>query len=126
MSKSKRTDAAVSEPPEVDPAVYADEDFDDEEPTDLDAPRAFTPVGGALPLVTLDIPIDPAPPSGYCSRHVQVQLSGQHAVLHKQIYHALVQQGATLSTGKGISHAGDVLRWLLDQVQIAVNPATTD
>jgi len=93
----------------------------DDEPDDVEPPVVYQPVGTAPALVNLDLPITLQSPTGFCRKHVQVQLDARQARLFRQIHAALDQQGARLANGRRINHAADVLRWILDQVDAAVS-----
>lgn len=73
-------------------------------------------------LVTIAAPIAPEPPTGYCSRHLDVQLDTQQAQTLARLLAGMDKADTRLASGSRVYRQGDVVRWLLEQA--AGDPAS--
>ena len=66
--------------------------------------------------ISTSVPLGPLPPDVYLARHVDVQLSHDHAVVLRRIYEGLHSQARTLANGRFVQTNVDVVRYMLEQV----------
>jgi len=56
--------------------------------------------------------------SGYCARHVDVQLSGAQPETLRRIVDGLDASQARLKNGKRVTTPAEAVRWLIEQVEV--------
>jgi hypothetical protein len=97
------------QPGEARPAEPTPEAQPPEAPPEL-KPAEITVAEISLPLAGFD-------PTEYCTRHIESRLNTeQQRQTFKRLYRGLQQQGKTLLNGRPVNRAGDVLRWIMEQV----------
>jgi hypothetical protein len=71
----------------------------------------------AEPAALLLPPLDPAPPNGYCPRHVDVRLTSAEASTARRLLEALQRDQATLTDSqRPLRSLGDLVRWIFQQI----------
>jgi hypothetical protein len=66
----------------------------------------------------IEVPLGTVTDSEYLSNHVESRLKGDHQKrVFRRLFRGLQEQGAKTNDGRPVTRAGDVVRWLLDQVE---------
>lgn len=79
-------------------------------------PQAVEPAA----VVAVEIPLAP-PDAGYCSRHIEVRLTGRQAIVARRVRRHLDAVGARCAGSSGraprpVHSLADVVRWVLDRL----------
>ena len=66
----------------------------------------------------IEVPLGTVTESEYLSNHVESRLKGEHQKrVFRRLFRGLQERGAKTNDGRPVTRAGDVVRWLLDQVE---------
>lgn len=66
--------------------------------------------------VQIAIPLADAPPTGYRSRHIEVQLKGDEPETMRRFFEGLDRRGERLPDGRRVQSNADAIRWLLGKI----------
>lgn len=99
------------------------EDLDAELPAEEpagDAPTApeepaAEPIAREI-TVSFALPVSQAPVTGYCSRHIDIRLSGPQAEALRRLQDGLDGTGKRLANGKRVVNNADAIRYVLEQL----------
>jgi hypothetical protein len=65
----------------------------------------------------IEVPLGTVTDSEYLSNHVESRLKDREKLIFRRIFRGLQERGATTNDGRPVKRAGDVVRWMLDQVE---------
>jgi len=68
--------------------------------------------------VPIKIPMGELDGSAYVSNHLDMHLDGAHAQTLRRVFSALNGSHARLKSGRVVQNAADVVRWMLEQVNV--------
>jgi polysaccharide deacetylase 2 family uncharacterized protein YibQ len=65
----------------------------------------------------IEVPLGTVTDSEYLSNHVESRLKDKEKLIFRRIFRGLQERGATTNDGRPVKRAGDVVRWMLDQIE---------
>lgn len=69
--------------------------------------------------VNINVPMFPGDPPGYCSRRIDLNLSGQQAATLRRVREQASANHDQLQNGRHVETNNDIIKWLIEQIEVA-------